>query len=191
MATTSNDIANQALQLMGGNQPSLTGQYPNFGPPTEAAAKACNRLYGACVQTVGRQFEWDFARRTIALTVTGNVAPYPWALEYNYPTNGIEVWSLFPSAEADPNNPLPVNFVVANAIVGGSQARVIHANLANALAAYNNNPTETAWDASFREAVVRLLASELAMAIAGKPDVAQGALESYAGFEKIGEGRQD
>jgi len=37
--------------------------------------------------------------------------------------------------------------------------------------------------------VVRALASELAMALFGKPDVAQMYLESGAAFESIGEGR--
>ena len=39
-----------------------------------------------------------------------------------------------------------------------------------AAAVYNNNPSEDTWDAGFREAVVRMLASELAEAVAGRPD---------------------
>ena len=185
---TSNDVANQALLLVSGaNTPPVTGVAPNFDK--SAAGLALQKLYAPCVQTVARQFGWDFARSTVALALSGNAAPFPWAFEYLYPSNGVEVWQLAPPALADPNNPLPVNFEVANAVVATGQARVIHANLANALGVYNNAPVEAAWDSLFREAVVRALASELGMAIFGKPDVAEMYLESGAAFETLGEGR--
>lgn len=187
MAVTSTDIANQAIQLMGGNQPPVTGVAPNFD--SSAAGVALSKLYSPCVQTIGRQFEWDMARSTVTLTLSGNTAPFPWALEYIYPPNGIEVWQLTPATLSDPYNPLPTTWVVANAVVSGAQKRVIHTNLASARAVYNNNPNEDSWDADFREAVVRLLASELALAIAGRPDTADLLLRSSGAFEKIAEGR--
>ncbi len=189
MPITSNDIANQAIQLIGDNQPLVTGVAPNFD--TSTAGIALSKLYAPCIQTVGRQFAWDMARRTIALTLSGNTAPFPWSFEYLYPTNGIEVWQLQPAVIGDANNPLPLNWNVANAVVAAQQQRVIWCNLASAMATYNNNPNENTWDALFREAVVRLLASQLAMAVAGKPDAAQSYLESGAAFENIGEARED
>jgi hypothetical protein len=189
--TASSDVLNEALQLIGGNQQLATGSYPTFGPANAPVAIAGNLLYGPCIQTVGRQFEWDFARNTKPLVLSGNVAPYPWSLEYLYPSHCIQVWTLFPATEADPNDPIPVNFVEANAIVNTAQVRVIHTDLANALAVFNNYPREEVWDSLFREAMVRLLASELAMAIAGKPDVAEGALQTFGAFEKLGESRQN
>jgi hypothetical protein len=189
MPITSNDIANQAIQLIGDNQPLVTGFAPTFDSST--AGIALSKIYPAVVQTVGRQFAWDMARSTVALTLSGNTAPFPWSLEYLYPTNGIEVWQLHPNTLGDVNNPLPYNWSVANTVVGGQQQRVIWTNLANAWATYNNNPNENTWDSLFREAVVRLLASELAMAVAGKPDAAQSYLESGGAFESIGETRED
>lgn len=189
MTVTSTDIANQAIQLIGDNQPDVTGLYPNFD--TSPAGKALNRLYGPAVQTVGRQHGWDFARNTVSLTLSGNVAPAPWAFEYLYPSNGVEIWELLPATITDANNPLPYNWVVANTLVTAVQTKVIQTDLASAKAIYNNNPNENTWDALFREAVVRLLASELAMALAGRPDSAQQLLESGAAFENIGEARDD
>lgn len=188
MALTSTDIVNQALEMMGGNQPLVTGLWPNFNTanPTGVAA---NLLYGAAVATVGRQFGWDFSRNTVALTVSGNTAPFPWSVEYLYPANGVQVWQLIPPTLTDRNNPLPTNWVVANAVVSGTQAKVIQADLASALAVYNNNPTEATWDALFRESVVRLLANGFAMAIAGKPDTALEMLQSGGAFEALGEQR--
>lgn len=187
MPVTSNDVANQAIALMGNNQPFVTGNAPAFD--NSASGKALQKLYAPCIQTVGRQWQWDMARNTIALTLSGNVAPVPWSLEYSYPTNGIQVWQLMPASLADVNNPLPVNWVVANAVVAGQQQRVIHTDLAIARAVYNNNPNENTWDSGFREAVVRLLASELSMALAGKPDMVESMLQSGAAFENIAEKR--
>jgi hypothetical protein len=189
MPITSNDVANQAIQLIGDNQPAVTGQAPTFD--TSAAGLALAKIYAPCVATVGRQFAWDMARNTIALTLSGNTAPFPWSFEYLYPTNGIEVWQLHPNSLGDVNNPLPIRWNVANAIVAAQQQRVVWSDLANAHCTYNNNPNENTWDSLFREAVVRLLASELAMAIAGKPDAAAEYLQSGGAFEGLGEVRED
>lgn len=189
MPITSNDIANQAVQLIGDNQPAVTGFAPTFDSST--AGKALAQIYGPVVQTIGRQFAWDMARHTIALTLSGNTAPLPWAFEYLYPTNGIEVWQIIPATFADPNNPLPVLWAVSNDVVAGVQQRVVLTNVASARCVYNNNPNENTWDSIFREAVVRLLASELAMAVAGKPDAAQMYLETGSAFANLGEARED
>jgi len=173
---TAADIVNQALQYIGDNMPPVTGNAPNFDGST--AGKAAAQLYAPCVAAVQREFEWDASRNTIALVASGNVAPYPWSYEYVYPGNGIEVWQVMPTSGIDPYDPLPINYVVANAVVGAAQARVIHTDLSPAQAVYNNNPNENTWDAGFREAVVRRLASELAMAISGKPDFAQVMIDS-------------
>lgn len=185
MPVTAADIVNQALQLIGNNQPAVTGNAPSFddSPNGKAAAK----LYTPAVQTVGRQFGWDFARFTVALTPTGNT-PLEWAHEYLYPSGAVQVWQLIP-ATIDANNPLPVNWIVANSIVAAVQKKVIQTDLVSAVAVYNNNPTEDTWDPLFREAVVRLLASEFGMATAGRPETSQSNLESGAAFEKLGEGR--
>jgi hypothetical protein len=188
MAATSNDVANQAINLIGDNQPAVTGQYPAFDNST--AGLALQKLYGPCVRTVARQFGWDFARQTVVLTLSGNVAPLDWAFEYLYP-GIVELWQIQPGTITDANNPLPQNWSVGNVLVGGLPTKVVWSNLANAVGTYNNNPSEAVWDPLFRESVVRLLASELAVAVGGRPDLGQGLLESGGAFESIGEGRPD
>lgn len=189
MAVDSNQIVNQAIQYIGDNQPPVTGVAPNFD--SSPAGVAAARFYTAVVQTVGRQFGWDFARNTFTLVPSGNVAPDPWSNEYIYPPAAVQVWELKPAVSVDPNNPLPTNYSIANTLVGGIQTKVIQTNFANAVAVMNNNPSESVWDPGFREAVVRLLASVMSMAIAGKPDVAQAYLESGGSFEQIAESRTD
>lgn len=190
MPVTSTDIVNQAIMQIGNNQPLVTGVAPTFD--TSPSGIAASKLYAPTVATVARQFGWDFARRTVVLTLSGNTPPFPWTVEYLYPTNGIEIWQLIPpSAGLDVNNPLPVNYDICNATVSAQQRKVIQCNLAGASAVYNNNPTEDTWDSLFREAVVRLLASGLAMAVEGRPDTAMAMLQSGAAFESMGEMRAD
>lgn len=183
----SNAVANQAIQYIGGNEPPVTGQAPNFDDST--AGIALRSLYVPCVATVVKQFEYPFARNTVTLALTGNTCPPPFSVEYVFPAAAVEIWQLIPGTVLDPNNPLPQNWSIANNVVNGTQVRVIQTDLVNAKAVINNNPSESAWDVEFREAVVRLLASELAMALAGKPDVAQAMLETGGAFANVAKSR--
>jgi len=187
---TSNDIANQAIQLIGDNTPPVTGYAPTFDSST--AGQALARLYYPAVQTVLRQFSWDFARTQVTLSLTSNTSIIGYQYEYVYPPSAITVLALVPSGSRfDADNPLPLNWTVTNNIVNGVQTKVIQANEPNALAICTNAPTENTWDALFRETVVRLLASELAMAIMARPDTSESMLQSGASFESLGEGRPD
>lgn len=187
---TSTEVVNQAIMLMGDNQPLVTGTVQS-GFDTSPAGIAAAILYTGVVQTVGRQFGWDFSRAIEPLQPTGEVAPWPWQNEYYYPADAIQVWQLTPNNIVDPNNPLPVQFVIGNDVEAGIAKKVIWTNLSNALAVYNNSPPESTWDPGFREAVVRLLASEMAMAIAGRPGTSEGLLQSGGAFETIAEGRDN
>ncbi len=194
MPTTSADIANRAGQLIGDNQPLIlgAGNYPTAiwitaGNPL---AQSASVLYNGVVNTVGRQFGWDFSRKSVALALTGNSSPLPgFALEYVYPGNGIQIRQLVPATITDPNNPLPVRWTVANDVVATIDAKVILTNLVGALAIFTNEVDENLWDSGFTEAVVRLLCSEFAMAIAGRPDTEKNALENFGQFVGAAEQR--
>lgn len=185
---TSNDLANEALLLIGGNQTPVTGNAPTFDNST--AGQALQKLYVPTYRAVLRGFGWDAARATFTLALTGNVAPYPWTYEYKYPPLAVQVNSLLNPTD-DVNNPIPYNFNVANAVVSGVQQRVIWTTLQNALCRFTNAPNENTIDDDLHQAIVRLLASSLAMAIGGKPDVAQAMIDGGSAFERIGESRQD
>ena len=187
MSFTSNDVANQAIALVGDNIPPVAGYAPTFD--SSAAGTALSKLYTPCYQTVAKQFNWDFTRNIFTLSTTGNTPPFGWTYEYVYPAAAIEIMQIQPTTLVDANNPLPQNWVIGNAVVSGAQTKVIWSNLANARVVMNNAPSEATWDVGFREAMVRLLASELAMALFGKPDISQGYLESGSAFESIAETR--
>jgi hypothetical protein len=182
-------VVNQAIMLLGDDQPPVTGVFPTFDD--SPAGIAAQRLYGPTVQTVARLFGWDFERNIVALAASGNTAPIGWAFEYLYPTMGIEVWQLMPAVLTDPNNPLPQNWSVGNTLVSGTPTKVIWSNLAAAIAAYANQPGPAVWDPVFRESVVRQLASAMAVAIAGKQDTARDLLDQAGGFIQAGTGRPD
>lgn len=173
----SNRIANMAIQLVGDNQPAVQGYAPTFD--SSPAGVALSFLYTETVQAVQRRFEWDASRRFYALTLSGNSGPYVdgYTLEYLYPSVALEIWNIT-TTDADPNDPLPTNWSVGNTLVSGVQTKVIWTSIANAYGVYNNQPTESAWDALFTESVVRELASKLAMALAGRPETEQSFLQS-------------
>jgi hypothetical protein len=187
MAINSNDIANEAVVMMGGNAPAITGVAPNFDSST--LGKIAARIYASTVAMIARQFAWDFARTVAALATSGNAAPFPWTYEYVYPAGCVQVWQIAPAALVDPNNPLPTEWAIGVAQIAGVQSKVIWSNVQTAQAIFNGNPAESTWDALFRQSVVRALASAFAMGAAGKPDVAQTMLEGAGTFESLGERR--
>lgn len=181
-ALSATDIVNRAVQLIGDNQPPVTGTAPNFD--TSSAGQAAKYLYPDVVQTVAKRYGWDFSRNTAALAITGTPPPN-WTYQYAYPTNGLEVRQVMP-AVPDSNDPKPVSWTVANATIAGVPTKVVWANEANAVAVFTNQPPEALWDAGFVEAVVRLLASGLAMAVAGRPLTSQGQMDAFESFEREG-----
>lgn len=185
---TALDIVNQAILYIGNNQNKpVTGSYPNFD--TSTAGQAASVLYAPCVQTVMKQYGWDFGRTVAVLTASGNTAPFPWSQEYLYPSDGLEIRQLMPPSLTDPNNPAPIEWTIGNVLVTGVPTKVIWSNQATASVVYSNFPPPSVWDVGFREAVARLLASEMAMAISGKPDVSEKTMESAGAFESAAEAR--
>jgi hypothetical protein len=167
------DIVNRATVLMGGfnsNVP-ITGVPPTFdGTPLGLAAGAA---YGGVVQTIGKSWGWDFERSIATLVPSGGTPPMWWSAEYLYPTNGIEIRQVVLPTMTDPNNAVPVRWTVGNSTVAGITSRIIWCNISGALAVITSTPPEGAWDAGFTEQVIRLLASEMAMGVAGRPETGQ------------------
>lgn len=188
MALTPTVIVNRAVNLQGNKVPEVTGTYPSFD--TSPAGTAAKWLYDEAVKTVGGLFEWDFARFTDALVLSGNAAPDPWAFEYRYPTGALQVWQVKPATQVDPNYPIPANWVMANAVVAGTQRSVIHTNVPNAMAVYNNNPSPDTWQPAFCDAVVRWLASAFAMALSGRPETQQNILTTATTMLQQAMGRE-
>lgn len=186
MTITGLTIVNEAIQLIGNNQPAVTGSPPTFDSSPAGVAAAA--LYQSVVNTVARQANWDWTRQTVTLTASGNTPPLPFTYEYLYPANAVQVWQVIPASLSDANNPLPITWQVANTMVGGNQTKVVQTNQASASAVVATVLTnsEPLWDPLFRQAVVRLLASEMAMACEARPDTAREMLETSVQFAQVG-----
>jgi hypothetical protein len=177
MASTSQDVANEALSLIGYDGFPISGPAPNFDG--SAPGQIAQRTYPYAVAAVGRLNAWSFPRTSAALVVTGNVAPFPWSYEYGFPANCIDVWQLSPTSLVDPNTPLPITWARGISIVSAVQVSVLWSNLSPARAIFNGNPLESTWDPLFRETVVRYLAAEFAVAGLGKPDLMAAYVEQW------------
>ena len=165
--TTSADIVNRALAQIAAEY-TVTGTPPTFDG--SAAGLAAGTLYNPAWQMLLRQQDAEFARRTVPLTLTGNVPLFPWQFEYLYPNDCLKVRSIQPR-QWDPNDPQAIRWWVSDDPVAGEATRVILCNVEAALLTYStSNVTENQWDVLFQESMARYLASELSMPVAGRPD---------------------
>ncbi len=162
------DITNRALRQTAsqagvvGAVPALTGGGSSSG--------AANILYDSVVLMLLREQDWEFARTSIGLTVSGAVPLAPWQFEYLYPADCVKIRQVTPFAP-DPLDPQPVSWSVADRVIAGVPVKVIGCDLVNAQLVYTtSNVTEDQWDSLFQETVVRTLGSELVMALGGRPD---------------------
>lgn len=184
--TTAADIVNQALQDIGA-QATVSGNNPAFDG--SAMGNYAGILYTPAMLFLLRQQDWEFAFNQEPLVLTGSAAPTPWSFEYVFPDDCVKVRSIYPPAW-DANDPQAVRWSFKAGIVSGVEKRLILCNVQNAALAYTTSTvTENMFTNDFREAFVRLLASELAMAAAGRPDFATKLLEWSGGIASEGPGR--
>lgn len=186
---TSQDVANQALALIGYDGFPISAPAPNFDSSTPG--QIAQKIYSSAVAAVGRLNSWSFPRTVATLVVTGNRPAFPWLQEYGFPAGCIDVWQVAPLILTDLNNPVPIAWVRGVAPVSGVSAPVIWTNLASAQAIFNGNPPEAVWDSLFQETVARYLASEFALAGLGKPDLAQLYVEQWRQLVPVAAARDD
>lgn len=183
--TTSTSICNRAIAQAVG-QYTLTGFPPDFDNST--AANACNLLYAPCWQMLLRDQDTEFSRLTAALTA-GGTPSNQWSNAYLYPLDCLKIRTVQPATWIS-YDPQPVRWSEQNQIIATVATRVILCNVQNAKLVYTtSNITEAVWDFSFQEAVVRLLASELSLAIAGRPDLSRVLLGQAGNILQSGEAK--
>jgi hypothetical protein len=129
-------------------------------------SKAANNALDIYAQTrdaLLRDGDWGFAQATTAAVASGQAAPTPWAVSYQYPADCLRVRNLI-AAAFDANDPLPVLWEIATDAVAGT---VILTNEANAKLVYTRQVTNPAlWDPLFVETFADELAKGLAPVLA-------------------------
>lgn len=137
------------------------------------AAKAALSVYAQTRDAVLREADWGFAEKIAAAATTGQTAPFPWTVEYTYPTNCLRLRNLWNAvyAAGDTNDPVRELYTIGNNAAGN---KVIWCTAASATLCYTaqiTNPQD--WEAGFIEALVAALARRLGPLLAGSPDVAK------------------
>jgi hypothetical protein len=206
--TTIADVCNRAVAQLA-EIPSTTpviGITPPVGDSI-AAANAASILYEPTYLALLRHNDWEFTRKTapltLLLTALAPAPPHylmpfpPWRYEYAYPADCIRLRQLRDTPPqymgGEQLEPLPTRFQLMDEDRAGvvtAPTKVILADLENPLAIYTANIADPSlWDCGFAEAMVRALASVLALTLAGRPDFAREKLGEAASFTSIAASR--
>lgn len=151
---------------------------------SEAAQQALN-VYAQCRDDVLRGFDYDFAMRSIALSllksapVGGYFPPNAWnpatnppmgfAFEYGFPADALKIRIVKPAALFPVNaDPQFYAFTIANDNAFTPAQRVILSNVPSAIANYTGQVTDlSTWDVAAVEELIAALARRLAGALMG------------------------
>lgn len=193
------DLANAVLARMGAKK-----RIGSFWNGSEESRRFLD-IYGQTRDAVLRAFPWDFASKdaslgaplktapvggyTPAIPWTNANPPLPYIFEYAYPADMVQLRSLRDATLGLPNfDPRPSLWRIATDNVNGQPAKVILANLANAVATYtwqSTNPVN--WEADFVEEMIDALLRRLAGADAETQKLLMG---DEAGARQMAEMRQ-
>lgn len=190
MVTTPTDICNRALSEIGAR--ATITIIDNSTP----AGLQCGIWYDTIRQQLLRMAPWGFARKTLALTLQGQLtdspptSPYPWQFKYGYPADCIKVNYLLPIPPTSTTN-VPVvgiplvpyampsrncRFIIGYDMVDPTDTdnddlvpgRVILSNVRDAVGVYIADVTDPdIMDHGFKEALVAALASKLVQPLTG------------------------
>ncbi len=200
MANSVIDICNQALATVGTRSTisSLTEDSPEALACSQQYASTRDKLLRAAPWNFATRWAALGLLKALPglpesnITAVSNVwqttyPPPPWAYSYAYPTNCLMVRSV----HAQPNNattniplfssPYYTTFGVGQAVrfevmadtdEDGNMVKVVCTNIAQALVKFTvTEPPLEMWDASFYEAMINALASEIAMSLTGNANI--------------------
>lgn len=164
------DIYNQAAARIGVFNDTIQST-------TEASkiVNVCNALYNGMVDYVLADFPWKFAERRVLLSSLGT-PPTNWGYRYAYPSDCVTARYLTVPGCRNPRSTQQIPFQIGTDGV----AREIYTDMPDAELVYTSRVTDlNLWGPIAVSALVYRLASELAMPMSVKPDVANSALSGY------------
>lgn len=176
IGTTAASIVNQSLQQIGAQAQYVSGAIGTWSVTT--AGQAAATLYQPTVNLLLREMDPEFARTVATLAASAATPAFPFTNAYTYPTDCQRIRQVWPSTY-NTLDPQPSLWSEQDAIVAAVHTRVIFTSFGSAMLTYTtSNVTEDEFDPIYQEVLVRLLASELVIAIGGRPDLSK---------EKLGE----
>jgi len=153
---------------------------------TEASneARVCSLFYEEARDFVLRDRPWNFAKKRVVLADAG-APPAEWGFKYTYPSDCLKTRYIVPAGLRNPRNDQRVQFEVANE----NGQRVIYTNQEAAELVYTYRVTDpTLFDPMFSSVLAYRVASEVAMPLSAKPDLAKAARDAYRAEIEIASG---
>lgn len=166
------EICNVALSRLGNSRSinSLTEQ--------SKEADVCSLHFEPARDAVLSDFDWNFARKRLALADTGSPPP-DWQFAYRYPTDCMRIISIMLPGMRNPPARCRVDYEVgADAELSG---KLIYTDQQDAWLMYVGLVTDpNMFDALFRDAMAWRMASEIGMSLSSAPQLVQNALTMYS-----------
>lgn len=139
------------------------------------AARKCNLFFEQCRDAVLSDFPWPFATKFQALADIGS-PPTNWSYRYRYPQDCLMARRIVVPGIRNPAEKLEIPYQIAYAEDG----RVILTDQPEAELEYTVQVTDTGFfDPIFVSALAYKVATEIAMPLANKPDIAQSMANAY------------
>ena len=182
MAASKTAICQRALARLG-----CTTNVSDIDTDTSQEAKLCRIFYDNAVTNVLEGFDWPFANRTGEIPIVETGLTGKWASHYAYPSDAVRILSIQPIdstlAVTYPQSFISTQYTSAGSfeIVGGTSNKFIATFYTVALlCTYIKNETNTAlFPASFEDALVYRMASELALGLNKSMDISRAMSNAY------------
>ena len=186
--TTEVDVCNKALAQVGGRAIASLGD-------TSVEGIACNREYADARDALLKEFTWGFARKQVDLVIKAGETVEGWAYVYTYPTDCVMPREIFnPTGQSvsaayrvDVDVPISTGRIEFERYVSADLGtELICTDQVDAILVYTSRvETVALYTTQFTQALVHLLASQLAMPIAKD---AQLALTQHQLYQIISSG---
>lgn len=161
-------ICNLALNRLG---------IENINSLTEESeqARKCAAGYDIALDTILREFDWNFATKIIQLALIDDTATPGWQYKYQYPPDCIKIRRVFPSENTGELRRQNHYRVIYN-----KTAKAIVTDIATAWIEYTARVGDTSlYDSLFVDALAWRLAAELSATLTGKEQLYDRAMNNY------------
>lgn len=139
-------------------------------------AKMLRSIYPLAIDTVLRDFPWNFATRRVTLALSGD-EPTNWEYSYAYPSDCLMVDAIVVEGLRKPRNDQRIQYEVG---YDGS-AKKIYTDLEDAEIIYRARVTDLSqWDALALSGLSWYIAAELAMPLSARAEIASLCRNAYA-----------
>lgn len=162
MAISDVIIGNMALSFVGAKRDIVTALTDDV-----AGAKAVNLWYEYARLSTLEAYNWNFARKRVALAVHADAPPAEWAYRYTFPASTVAIRKIWnPMGETADAIPYDIELIAAGT------AKCIVTNAQDAIAICTADVTNTSlFSPTFAVAFARKIAELIAYSITGKESV--------------------